>query len=88
VSALSFGSYVPVLNIYFFCLFFPSSNLTKLNALTTVLRTLLYRVVISDRPYVTLYDAIYKKGSNQIWVSMLLLSIFFSMELAHVSKNR
>ena len=31
----------------------------------------------TDRPYVTLYDAIYKKGSKQIWVSVSLLSIFF-----------
>jgi len=35
----------------------------------------------TDRPYVTLYDAIYKKGSNQIWVSVLLLSIFFLWNL-------
>jgi len=42
----------------------------------------------SDRPYVTLYDTIYKKGSNQIWVSVSLLSIFFLWNFTHVSKNR
>ena len=31
----------------------------------------------ANRPYVTLYDAIYKKDSKQIWVSVSLLSIFF-----------
>jgi hypothetical protein len=42
----------------------------------------------TDRPYVTLYDAIYKKGSKQIWVSVSLLSIFFLWNFTHVSKNR
>jgi hypothetical protein len=28
----------------------------------------------TDRPYVTLYDVIYKKGSKQIWVSVSLLT--------------
>jgi len=40
------------------------------------------------RPYVTLYDTIYKKGSKQIWLSVSLLSIFFLWNLTHVSKNR
>jgi hypothetical protein len=31
----------------------------------------------TDRPYVKLYDAIYKKGSKQIWVIASLLLIFF-----------
>jgi hypothetical protein len=35
---------------------------------------------ITDRPYVTLYDAIYKKGSKQIWVSVIVIDLF-SMEL-------
>jgi hypothetical protein len=35
----------------------------------------------TDRPCVMLYDAIYKKGSKQIWVSVSLFPIFFSMEL-------
>ena len=30
---------------------------------------------ITDRPYVTLYDAIYKKGSKQIWVSAQYLDV-------------
>jgi len=34
-----------------------------------------------DQLYVMSYDAIWKKGSKQIWVSVSLLSIFFSMEL-------
>jgi hypothetical protein len=42
----------------------------------------------TDRPYVTLYDAIYKKGSKQIWVSVSLLSIIFLWNFTHVSKNK
>ena len=34
----------------------------------------------TDWPYVTLYDAIYKKGSKQIWVSVIVIDLF-SMEL-------
>ena len=30
---------------------------------------------ITDRPYVTLYDAIYKKGSKHIWVSAQYLDV-------------
>jgi len=41
----------------------------------------------TDRPYITLYDAIYKKGSKQIWVSMSLLSIFFVCNFTHVNKD-
>jgi hypothetical protein len=36
-----------------------------------------YDLFTADWPYVTLYDAIYKKGSNQIRVSVPMLSIFF-----------
>jgi len=42
----------------------------------------------TDRPFVNLYDAIYKKGSKQIWVSVSFLSIFFLWNFTHVSKNR
>ena len=42
----------------------------------------------TERPYVTLYDTIYKKGSKQIWVSVSLLSLFFLWNFTHVSKNR
>ena len=42
----------------------------------------------TNRPYVTLYDAIYKKDSKQIWVSVSLLSIFNLWNFTHVTKNR
>jgi hypothetical protein len=42
----------------------------------------------TDRPYVTLYDDIYKKSSKQIWVSVSLFSIFFLWNFSYVSKNR
>jgi len=35
----------------------------------------------TDRPYITLYDAIYKKGSKQIWVQYVLVVDLFCMEL-------
>ena len=34
-------------------------------------------IFTTDRLYVTYYDAIWKQGSKQIWVSVSLLSIFF-----------
>ena len=42
----------------------------------------------THRPYVTLYDAIYKKGSKLIWVSVSLLLIFFLWNFTLVSKMR
>jgi hypothetical protein len=33
----------------------------------------------TDWPYVTLYDTIYKKGSKEIWVSVIVIDLF-SME--------
>ena len=42
----------------------------------------------TDRLYVTSYDAIWKKGSKQIWVSVSLLSNFFPWNFTHVNKNR
>ena len=46
-------------------------------------------LITTDWPYVTLYDAIYKKGSKQIWVSVsLFFFIFFLWNFTHVSKNR
>jgi hypothetical protein len=42
----------------------------------------------TDQPYVTLYDAIYKKSSKQIWVSVSLLSIFFLWNFTLLSNNR
>jgi hypothetical protein len=33
-----------------------------------------------DLPYVTQYDAIWKKGSKQIWVSVIIIDLF-SMEV-------
>jgi hypothetical protein len=47
-----------------------------------------YDLFITDRPYVTLYNTIYKKDSKQIWISVSLLSIFFLGNFTHVSKNR
>ena len=38
-------------------------------------------IFTTDHLYATSYDAIYKKGSTQIWVNASLLSIFFSIEL-------
>jgi hypothetical protein len=34
----------------------------------------------TDWPYVMLYNTIYKKGSKQIWVSVIIIDLF-SMEL-------
>ena len=71
--------------------FFRQSNYTEKAKILYFLNLLLFKfdrpmttscdLFTTDRPYVTLYDAIYKKGSKQIWVSVSLLSIFFSMEL-------
>ena len=41
-------------------------------------------LITTDRPYVTLYYAIYKKGSHQIWVSVSLFFLSFFYGTLHM----
>ena len=78
--------------------FFRQSNYTEKAKILYFLNLLLFKfgrpmttscdLFTTDRPYVMLYNTIYKKDSKQIWISVSLLSIFFLGNFTHVSKNR